>query len=469
VSVRTSLLLCGLLALAVGTAGAAEEKGASGDVFPYKVHKATLDNGLHVVVIPYDSPGTVAYYTVVRTGSRDEVEPGHSGFAHFFEHMMFRGTEKYSEDQYNDVLKRMGADSNANTSDDRTAYYIIGPVSELATMMDMESDRFQNLKYAEDAFRTEALAVLGEYNKSVSNPFQPMYEKVRDLAFTKHTYKHTTLGFLEDIKAMPGYYDYSLQFFNRFYRPENATLLIVGDVKPQQVFDMAKKYYGGWKKGYQAPKVEAEPPQTEAKTAHIDWPNPVRPHILFGYHAPAFSTTSSDSAALDLVGQLLFSESAPLYQELVVNKQWVDFIAGGPEPSRDPSLFLVFGRAKSEDLVPKVKETFDRYVQELATKPVDPKRLDRIKSYLRYSFALGLDTPGSVAAQAAEAIAASGDVDSINKRFAQYQAVTAADIQRVARETLRPQNETFVTLSHKAADPEKQKPAAGSPGGANHD
>ena len=463
-SVRISLLLCGLLVIA--TLAGAAEKGASGDVFPYKVHKTTLDNGLQVVVIPYDSPGTVAYYTVVRTGSRDEVEPGHSGFAHFFEHMMFRGTEKYSKDQYNDILKRMGADSNANTSDDRTAYYIVGPVSELATMMDMESDRFQNLKYEEDAFRTEALAVLGEYNKSVSNPIQPMFEKVRDLAFTKHTYKHTTLGFLEDIKAMPGYYDYSLQFFNRFYRPENATLLIVGDVKPQQVFEMAKKYYGGWKKGYQAPKVEAEPPQTQAKKAHIDWPNPVRPHIMLGYHAPAFSTTSSDSAALDLVGQLLFSESAPLYQELVVNKQWVDFIAGGPDLSRDPALFMIFGRVKSEDLVPKVKETVDRYVQELATKPVDPKRLDRIKSYLRYSFALGLDTPGSVANQVTEAIAAAGDVDAINQRFAQYQTVTAADIQRVTRETFRPQNETFVTLSHKAAP---EKPAAGSQGGASHD
>jgi zinc protease len=466
VSVRISLLLCGLLVTAAATAASAADKGTSGDVFPYKVHKTTLDNGLQVVVIPYDSPGTVAYYTVVRTGARDEVEPGHSGFAHFFEHMMFRGTEKYSKDAYNALLKRMGADSNANTSDDRTAYYIVGPVSELATMMDMESDRFQNLKYTEDAFRTEALAVLGEYNKSVSNPIQPMYEKTRDLAFTKHTYKHTTIGFLEDIKAMPGYYKYSLGFFNRFYRPENSTLLIVGDVKPQQVFDMAKKYYGGWKKGYQAPKVEAEPPQTEAKKAHIDWPNPVRPYLMLGYHAPAFSTTSKDSAALDLVGQLLFSDSAPLYQELVVNKQWVDFIAGGPDLSRDPSLFMVYGRAKSEDLVPKVKETIDRYVQELATQPVDPKRLDRVKSYLRYSFALGLDTPGNVADEVTEAIAAAGDVDAINQRFAQYQAVTAADIQRVTRETFRPQNETFVTLSHKAA---AEKPAAGSQGGANHD
>ena len=462
-SVRISLLFCGLLA-AAAVAGA--QTAASGDVFPFKVHETTLENGLKVVVIPYDSPGTVAYYTVVRTGSRDEVEPGHSGFAHFFEHMMFRGTDKYSKDDYNDVLKRIGADSNAYTSDDETVYHIVGPASELATMMDIESDRFKNLKYKEDVFRTEALAVLGEYNKNVSNPIQPMYEKVRDLAFEKHTYKHTTMGFLEDIKAMPGYYDYSLKFFDRFYRPENITLVMVGDVKPQAV-DMVRKYYGDWKKGYKAPEVPVEPPQKQRQTGHIDWPNPIRPHVALAYRIPAFSATATDSAALDLIEQLLFAESAPLYQELVVKNQWVDFISGSPGLSRDPSLFLIFSRVKSEDLIPKVKETVDRYVKQLQSEPVDAKRLDRIKSHMRYAFALGLSTPGSVASQAASAIAVTGDVHAINQRFAQYQKVTPADIQRVARETFQTQKETMVTLSHKAAD---AAPAAqGAQGGANHD
>lgn len=464
--VRNSLLW-GLLAVAglAGAAEAAQSPAASGDVFPFKVNKTTLDNGMHVLAIPYDSSGTVAYYVVVRTGARDEVEPGHSGFAHFFEHMMFRGTKKFSADAYNEVLKRMGADSNANTDDDRTAYHIVGPASALETMMDIESDRFKNLKYGEDAFRTEALAVLGEYNKGVSNPVQPMFEKVRDLAFEKHTYKHTTIGFVQDIKAMPGYYDYSLKFFDRFYRPENATLLVVGDVQPQQVFDLAKKYFGDWKRGYKPADIPVEPPQKEQKKAHIDWPNPTSPYLIAGYHIPAFSATSVDSAALDLVGQLLFGESAPLYQDLVVKNQWVDFIQGGPGLNRDPSLFLVLARAKSDDLVPKVKATMDRYVKQLQTEPVGAQRLDRIKSHLRYAFALGLDTPGDVAEQAAETIAATGDVDAINQRFAQYQKVTPADIQRVARNTFQARNETIVSLSYKA----DAAPATGAPGGANHD
>jgi zinc protease len=331
-------------------------------------------------------------------------------------------------------------------------------------MMDMESDRFKNLKYAEDAFRTESLAVLGEYNKSASNPFLPMFEKMRDLAYEKHTYKHSTIGFLEDIKAMPGYYQYSLDFLNRFYRPENVTLLIVGDAQPDKVFAMAKQQYGDWKKGYQAPKIVPEPPQTAAKKAHLDWPSPTRPYLMAGYHIPAFSTDKSDSAALSLVSQLLFSESAPLYQELVVDKQWVDFVGGDADFHRDAYLFNIFARVKSEELVPKVKETVDRYVAELAAKPVDPKRLERIKSHLRYDFALGLDTPGAVANQAATAIAVAGDVAAINRLYQQYDKVTPADIQRVVRDVFKPENETYITLSYKA-------PAAapGSQGGADHD
>jgi zinc protease len=460
---KLTLLLCGMLAL-TRLAGAAGAPGApSGEVFPFKLYKHTLANGLKIVVIPYDSPGTLAYYSVVRTGSRDEVEPGHSGFAHFFEHMMFRGTDRFSEIQYADKIKGMGGDANAFTTDDQTVFHTIGPAAELKTLMDMESDRFKHLKYSEDGFRTESLAVLGEYNKGVSNPIQPMFEKVRDLAFTKHTYKHTTIGFVADVKAMPGYYDYSRQFFQRFYRPENVTLLLVGDVKPQEVFDLAQTYYGDWKPGYQAPKVEPEPPQTEQKTAALDWPNPVNPYLVEAYHIPAFSATSTESAALDLIEQLLFDESAPLSQELAVKNQWVDFVRGGPNINRDPSLFMILARIKSDDLVPKVEATIDRYIHELQTQPVDPQRIERIRSHQLYAFALGLDTPGDVAAQAAQAIAITGDVDSINQRFAEYSKVTPAEIQRVAREVFRPQNQTIVTLSHKAAAPA----APGSQGGTH--
>jgi zinc protease len=269
------------------------------------------------------------------------------------------------------------------------------------------------------------------------------------------------MGFLQDIKAMPEGYEYSRQFFDRFYRPENTTLVIVGDVDPQKATALTRRYYGDWKRGYQPPAVTPEPPQRERKTGHVEWPNPTRPYALIGYHVPAFSTKTVDSAALDILAELLFSESAPLYRDLVVDKQWADILVGGPGGQRDPSLFGIEVRAKSEDLLPKVKEEIDREIGRLQQGEVDAERLARTKSYLRNSFVQSLDTPASVARQVAQMVSLTGDVNDLNRLYAQYQKVTPADVQRLAREVFRRENETFVTLSHTA------KAADQAPGGAH--
>lgn len=452
-----AFVLLGCLALAATASAQPAEEPAGGDaaasdeIFPYPVHQRTLGNGLKVVVIPFDSPGTVAYFSVVRTGSREEVEEGHSGFAHFFEHMMFRGTERYPTDAYNDELRRMGADSNAFTTDDYTNYYIIGPASALPRMMDIEADRFQNLEYSEDAFRTEALAVLGEYNKNASSPWLAMYEKMRDLAFDHHTYEHTTLGFLEDIKAMPGYFDYSLGFFDRFYRPENTIVLIVGDVEAEKTLAMAEEHYGDWEAGYKPAEIATEPPQEEARSAHIDWDNPTRPFLMMGYRTPAFDADSVEYAALDLIGQLLFSDASPLYQEVVVERQIADQLSGGLPDHRDPYLFSITARAKSEEALAQVEEAIQEHVAKLQAEPVDRERLERIKSHLRYGFALGMDSAGSVAFNAANALQLTGGVEAINERYATYEKVTPKDVQKAARKYFQPQRRTLVTLSHKPA------------------
>lgn len=436
-----------IAALSIAAALCASATSAE-SIFPYQIHEKSLANGLQTVVVPYESPGTVAFMLVVRTGSRDEVEPGHSGFAHFFEHMMFRGTEKYDQDEYNDLLKRMGADTNASTSDDRTRYYIIGPSAELETMMDIEADRFKNLKYSEEDFRREALAVLGEYNKNISNPFLPMYEKMRELAFEKHTYGHTTMGYLEDIKAMPGYHDYSLKFFDRFYRPENCALVVVGDADPDETFRLAEKYWGNWERGYEAPKITPEPPQTEAKEASIDWPGPINPHLMIGYRAPAFSDSTPATAALDLFSQVLFGESAPLYQKLVVQEQWVDFLSGSYSDHRDPYLFMIYTRVKSEELVPKVLAAIDEAIEQAQSDLVDADKLERIKSHMRYQFALGLDTPGSIAFMLTNFLTLSSDTNTVNNVYEQYAKVSPDDIRNVAREVFQETNRTRITLAH---------------------
>src|SRR4051794_25947830 len=160
------------LPIMLAALAAAPERGRAAEkVFPFPIGQTTLENGLNVLSVPYDAPGIIAYYTVVRTGSRNEVEKGLSGFAHFFEHMMFRGTDRYPQEKYNDVLKALGANSNPFTTDDWTCYPLPAPASSLAQVVEIEADRFRNLKYDEPAFQKEARAVLGEYNKSASSPF----------------------------------------------------------------------------------------------------------------------------------------------------------------------------------------------------------------------------------------------------------------------------------------------------------
>ncbi|MDZ7342309.1 MAG: insulinase family protein, partial [candidate division KSB1 bacterium] len=244
---------------------------AAPGIFPYQYQEQILDNGLKVILIPMDSPGLVAYYSIVRTGSRDEYEPGHTGFAHFFEHMMFRGTKKYPGSVYDKLMTEMGADANAYTSDDITCYHLNFAAEDLEKVMELESDRFQNLFYEEQAFKTEAGAVHGEYLKGLSSPYFLLSEKLMDTAFDVHTYKHTTIGFRQDIEAMPTMYDYSRSFFNRYYRPENVVLLIVGDINPATTMPLVQKYYGNWQKGYVPPQVPVEPEQQGERTASVTY------------------------------------------------------------------------------------------------------------------------------------------------------------------------------------------------------
>ena len=200
-------------------------------LFPYNYAVDDLENGLRLVTIPTDFPNMVALYIVVQTGSRNEVEPGKSGYAHLFEHIMFRGSENYTSEQRDLILKKAGAESNASTNSDRTTYYETFSKEDLDPVMKLEGDRFQRLKYPEPAYKTETLAVLGEYNKNSADPTEKLDEVLHETAFTKHTYEHTTMGFLKDIQDMPNQYTYSLQFYSRFYRPEYVTIVRLFGVK----------------------------------------------------------------------------------------------------------------------------------------------------------------------------------------------------------------------------------------------
>jgi zinc protease len=442
------LLTTGIAALALAAGLLAADNGGAmaADVFPFPVTTRVMDNGLKVVLVPFDSPGIVTYYTIVRAGSRNEVEPGKSGFAHFFEHMMFRGTDRFSGPEYSAVFRKLGSDANAYTSDDVTVYHCLFGRDGLEQVIDLESDRFMNLKYSESDFKQESKAVLGEYNKNYSNPENKLYEKVRDTAYTSHTYKHTTMGFLDDIKDMPNQYAYSLEFFRRYYTPSNCVVLVVGDIDVEKTWGLLQKYYGPWKVPAYEPSIPAEPAQTEPRKAHIDWQNPSLPYVAIAFKAPAFDAKTKDAAAVDILASLLFDENSPLYQELVIRDQKVDELYAYAPLRRDPGLFMVFARVKDAADLGMVRDRIYQTVEAAATTPVDAQRLKDVKSNIRYSFAMSLDTARSVAGHLTRFIGLAGDPSVINDMYRRYDEVSQKDLQSAAAAYLTRARSTEVTL-----------------------
>jgi zinc protease len=419
---------------------------AEAKAFPFPTTVKNLPNGLRVFIVEYDSPGLVAYYSVVQTGSRNEVEPGKSGFAHFFEHMMFRGTAQFSTEKYNAAIKAMGADSNAFTSDDMTVYHILAGAQALPTIVTIEADRFLHLDYAKAEFQKEARAVLGEYNKGASDPLQPMVEALYDHAFQTHTYKHTTIGFLRDIEDMPNQYAYSRQFFDNYYRPDNVILLVVGDVKADKVMPLIEEHYSAWSAGPVRPVVPSEPPQTHEQRATVPWKGESLPMLLIGFHMPAFSPTNIDSAALEVLAELVFAERSPLYRRLVLDEQKVEHLDGSAERHIDPNLFTILARVKQGKDIPYVEGAIYNEIARIATQGTTDKTLAEVVSRTRYAFASHLSTADKVALVGAEFLALTGKLTAIDDTFASLSQVTVADVKRVAAKYFTPQNRTVVVL-----------------------
>jgi zinc protease len=440
-----TMLACGLILCSYGAAPPTTK------IFPYAYDQHDLPNGLRLITIPTDYPNVVSIYIVVQTGSRNEVEPGKSGFAHLFEHMMFRGTPQYPPAAYEDVLKNAGAASNASTWDDFTAYHTTLSKEDLDKMLRVEADRFEHLEYSPAVLRTESLAVLGEYNKNSSSPVRKLSEVLRDTAFDKHTYKHTTMGYLRDVQAMPEQFEYSKEFFARYYRPEYTTIIVAGDVKPAHVRAVVEKYWGGWKRGSYKPQITPEPPQNGPRSNHVNWPSPTLPYIAVAFRAPAYSDVSKDGAALDLIGYLGFSQNSDLYQRLVIQDQVVDALSASAPDHVDPYLFTVTARVKKPQELKAVQDDILSALNGFKDTLVSPARLDAVKKHLRYSFALELDNSESIADSVAHFVALRRTPATINKVFELYRQITPEDIRNTARKYFVESGRTIVTLTGSGA------------------
>lgn len=466
-------------ALAQRTAPATTAEPRAFDaLFPTPPEVTALPNGVRVVTVAWPSPGIVAYYTLVRAGSRDEVEEGHTGFAHFFEHMMFRGTEAHPAADYAARLEAVGADGNAFTTSDYTCYTIVAPRSALDLVVELESDRFQHLAYAEDAFRTEAGAVRGEYQVWSSDPSTPMWEALSEIAFTEHTYGHTTIGYLADIEAMPGYYDYSRAFFRRFYTPDDTTVIVVGDFDREALLARVREAYGGWRGRRDRPRIPTEPEPTAGARRDLGWDGPTAPQLYVGYRVPAFvgertrgaarARALRETAALQTLYLLAFDDSAPLVQRLVVEQRTVLGLATGlGEQSRDPGLFYLTLELSPETMFDPIVSAVQGELDRIGRGEIDAERLSAAASHLRYGMAMALETPASVAGFLASMLAVAPDLGVVRGYFDELARVTSEDVARVARTYLTSARRFVVTLREGAGEGDTGAPAGAGDGGAS--
>jgi zinc protease len=367
--------------------------------------------------------------------------------------MMFRGTEKYPPEKWEEVMQAAGAQTNAYTSDDRTVYHAVFSKEDLEPILALEADRFQNLKYSEEIFRTETRAVLSEYNKNFSSPLRKLDEVLRNEAFQKHTYKHTTMGFVEDVENMPTMYDYGLQFFDRYYRPEYTVVSVIGDVTPEQVRPMVEKYWGGWKRGDYKAEIPAEPTQAEAKRVTTKFHAPTLPWVSVSFHAPGYSDEAVDSAVLDVILFHAFSENSELYKKLVLDEQKVDVLFPDYSDHVDPYLFSAVARVKDPADVEYVEQQILAAFEKLKQQPIPADELESVKSHLRYQFALGMNSTAAIADTLAHYLSLRRTPETVNKRYALYQQVTPEAITTVAKRYFIETGRTVATLQYEAESP----------------
>jgi zinc protease len=292
--------------------------------------------------------------------------------------------------------------------------------------------------------------VLGEYNKNFSSPTRKLEEVLRNEAFQKHTYKHTTMGFVEDVEKMPQMYDYGLRFFEHYYRPEYTVVCVVGDVTPEETRPLVEKYWGPWERGDYRPEIPAEPPQTAPKRVVADFHAPTLPWLSVSFHAPAYADETIDSAVLDVISFQAFSENSELYKKLVLDEQKVDVLYPEYYDHIDPYLFSVEARVKDPANVDYVQQQILATFDKLKNEPLPAEELEGVKSHLRYEFALSMNSTAAIADTLARYISLRRTPETINKRYALYQKVSPADVQAVAKKYFVENERTVALLRYKA-------------------
>ncbi len=414
------------------------------------IQKTVLDNGLTILTCEDHSVPTVSYQTFVNVGSRDEVKPGITGLAHVFEHMMFRGTEKYPD--YDQALGRFGPETNAYTGEDMTVYFVNVKPEYLEKVIEVEADRARNLIFNQQTFRTELGPVKEERRMGeVEDPGGFLWSEFVQLAFQKHTYHHPVIGYEEDLEKNIQVED-GLEFKKTFYSPGRAVIVVAGNFSTPQALEWIRRHYGDWER--QPPPslpIPEEPPQTAERTKDYTWKDDlITPRLIIGYHGPRFDIMSDDFCALQLIAEILFLKSGRLTKKLQTDLQMVDRVSGRMESNKDPGMFTISARLKRGQSLQEVKEILFGELDRLGTEMVSERELTKVKNSLKASMFYRLDRPYRVASTIGHYHLIGGDYRLLFEAEERYDSITPKIVQEVAQRIFDPTNRTVVTLVPKS-------------------
>jgi zinc protease len=434
---------------------AAPPLGARSDVTPpkLKIETHTLENGLQVVLAPETSRPIVNVQVWYRVGSKDE-RKGRTGFAHLFEHMMFRGSANVGPEEHMRFVREAGGAVNAYTNFDRTVYWETVPSNHLERVLWLEADRMATLVVNEENFKKEREVVKEERRLRFENPpYGMLGEWVLDATFQTYPYKYLPIGSMDDLNAATAA-DVK-EFFDTYYVPDNATLVIVGDFDPKAALTYARTHFGRIPKSKGVPRVKAvEPPQKELRLVNKSDPKAPLPAVASAFKLPPRG--HADAYALQIAFDILSAgESSRLYRRLVYEEQSAVAAQAQLLLLEGPSVGFLFGVANQGKDVKDVAKSMRAVVDGLAGAPPSTEELDKVRNTIVSRLVVGRQTMQEKADNLGEAASLLGEAERYNTELPKYQAVTAADVQRVVKEYLAEGRETRLFIQPAAAAPGK--------------
>lgn len=406
-----------------------------GSLIHLDVEKYKLKNGLTVLLHVDRSAPIVSHHVWFRVGSRDE-EPGYTGIAHLFEHMMFKGAKKYTGKQYNLLLEQNGASFNAFTSYDYTGYYVNLPSDKLDLVMDMESDRFKDLIIAKSHLDSEREVVKEERRVRVDNSvFGALREALYATAFKVHPYRWPIIGWMKDVNRIDE--EKSKEFFGKFYSPNNAVLSIAGNFEKEEVKKLIEKYYGGWRKEENLTRVKY-PQEPEQKGYRFQKIKRSVQSKTFSVAYPSTRAGSEDAYALDLLANILGEgQSSRLYKDLVYSEQLATGVSAYNYTPKDPGLFQIYVSLKPGASFEKARKSTLGQIFKLRNTLVKEKELQKAKNQVMKSYVDSIKTIGGKAYLLALNETLFSDYKEIFKDLDKYSQVTVEDIRTVAKKYLK--------------------------------